>query len=193
MVIGITGGIACGKSLITNYLIKNKYEVIDSDIISHDVLLLDDVKDELVSAFGEDILTDDRINRKLLGNIIFQDAEKRTILESIVFPYIQKEIKRQINEKNEKNNLVFLDAPLLLEYNLEYLVDKIIVVKVDNETQIQRLMARDNITYKYAKAKISSQWPIEEKEKYANFVIDNSGNREHTLNQLKEILKIVEE
>lgn len=190
MVVGLTGSIASGKTLVTNYLKKLNYQVIDSDEISHNVLFIDDVKKEVVNTFGEQVLINNVIDRKILGNIIFNDSNKKTLLESIMFPYIVSEIKKQLSLLS---GIVFLDAPLLLEYNLEYLVDKIIVIKVEEDIQIKRLMERDNITKEFAIKKIKSQLPSSEKEKYANYIIDNSYDINNTYNQVDEILKQLED
>jgi len=189
MVIGITGSIASGKSLVTNYLITRGYRVIDCDKISHDVLLIEEVKEKLVNEFNDLIIKDSEIDRKQLGKIIFNSDIKKQQLQNIVFPYILKEIKHQLSLDT---SVVFLDAPLLFEYNIEYLVDKIIVVKCNRDIQIARLMQRDNISKEYALKKINSQLPIEEKEKYADYIINNSYDIDNTENQINIILKELE-
>lgn len=190
MVVGLTGSIASGKSLVTNYLRKLNYQVIDSDVISHNILFLDDVKKEIVNAFGKEVLVDNNIDRKILGNIVFNDINKKSLLESIMLPFIVSEIKKQLSQTDE---ILFLDAPLLIEYNLQYLVDKIIVIKVDEDIQLKRLMERDNITKEYAIKKIESQLSSIEKLKYANFIIDNSHDINSTYNQVDKILKQLED
>lgn len=191
MVVGITGSIACGKSLVSSYLINLHYPVIDCDKITHNILFIDEVKEKIVNEFGMQILNDDNtINRKALGKIVFSNENKLKLLEQIEFPYILSEIKKEINRYN---GIVFLDAPLLIEYQLQYLVDKIIVIKCDKEIQINRLINRDNISREYALKKINSVLSSEEKEKYANYVIDNSSTIENTYNQINNILKTLEE
>lgn len=187
MVVGITGSIASGKSLVSNYLKSKNYPVVDSDKISHEVLLLKEVKTELINVFGSEILNDEKeINRKALGYIIFNDLEKQKQLQNIVVPYIIDEIKNQINSYT---GLVFLDAPLLIEYDLLYLVNKVIVVSVDLDIQIQRLMKRDNITKEYALKKINSALSREEKEKYADYIVNNNKDINNTYNQVEDILQ----
>ncbi len=189
MVVGITGSIASGKSLVTTYLKKNNYIVIDCDEISHNVLQIEDVKNQLINIFSKEIIVNDAIDRKVLGRIVFNDHTKKRSLEEITFPYILNEIKNQLNLYQ---GLVFLDAPLLIEYNLQYLVDKIIVIDISKENQIERLMKRDNISKDYAIIKIESQLSLEEKKKYSDFIIDNNQNIEYTYNQLKQIIKKLE-
>lgn len=188
MVIGITGSIASGKSLVTEYLRNKNYKVVDCDLITHDVLEKEEVKKEINIKFPN-VLNNDMIDRKLLGAIIFNDEKQKKVLENIVMPYIVNEIKKQIS--NEK--LIFLDAPTLLENNLQYLVDKLIVVKTSKETQINRLMARDNISRDYALKKINSQWPVERKIKFANYVIDNDKEAQDTYKQIETILNCFKE
>lgn len=189
MIVGITGSIASGKSLVTKYLINKGYQIIDCDKISHSVLELDEAKNQVVLAFGNNIINNGKIDRKALGSLIFNDKDKKELLQSIVFPFIINEIKKQLSLLN---GLIFLDAPLLIEYNLQYLVDKIIVIKTEKEIQLQRLMDRDKINKDYAIAKINSQLPIEEKEKYANYIVDNSLDIEKTHKQIDIILKQLE-
>lgn len=190
MIIGITGSIASGKSLVTEYLKNKGYNIIDCDIISHQVLEFDEVFKQLVKYFGNEIISNNKIDRKILGNIVFNNIEKKHLLESIVFPYIKSEIIKQLNMYN---NIVFLDAPLLIEYNLHPITDEIILVKTDKDIQINRLMERDNISYEYALKKINSQLSIEEKEKYATYVINNNLSIQDTYNQIENILNSLEE
>ena len=193
MIIGITGSIASGKTEVTNYLLNNNYKVIDSDKISHEVLLINDVKQKLINNFSDIIIdNNNQIDRKQLGKIIFNNKEKKELLQTIVFPYIIKEINNQI-EINKNEKLIFLDAPLLIEYNLLYLVDKVIVVNINRNKQIERLMKRDNIDYEYANNKINSQLSLQEKLKHADFIIDNNLDINNTINQINNILKQLEE
>ena len=186
MVIGITGSIASGKSIVTNYLISKGYNVIDCDEISHNVLELNEVKEKVNDTFLN-VLVNNKIDRKKLGLIVFNNLEQKKKLENITMPYIVCEIKKEIENKE----LVFLDAPTLLENKLNYLVDKLIVIKTSKDNQIKRLMLRDNITYDYAIKKINAQWPIEEKLKYANYVIDNDNSINDTYLQVDKILNII--
>lgn len=189
MIIGITGGIASGKSLVTSYLLNNNYQVIDCDQIAHNVLKNKNVKDELKNEFGEQIFINDEVNRKELGKIVFSSKEKNEQLQLIVYPYILNSI---IEEINQLEGMIFLDAPLLFEYQLQNIVDKIIVVKVSDEIQIKRLMERDNISKAYALNKINSQLPMKLKEKKADYVINNNYDVETTYYQLKKILELLE-
>ena len=189
-VIGITGSISSGKSVVTDYLRSKKYKVIDSDEISKELFNNPRVIKMIVNAFGIEVLENNMINRKLLGQIIFNDREKRIKLNNIVHPLVKKEILRQIDEY-ANNDLIFVDIPLLFEAKFEDLVDYIIVVNVEKEIQIERLMARDNIDREYAEKKINSQMSLEEKCQMANFIIDNSFDICYTYKQIDEIINKV--
>lgn len=190
MIIGITGSIASGKSIVTSYLRTKQYYVIDCDVISHEVLKLQKVKEEIAYAFGNDVIANGEVDRSKLGKIIFNDMKKNELLKNIVFPNILKAIEDEISSHS---GIVFLDAPLLFEYNIQFLTNKIIVVKSDKEIQIQRLMSRDNISREYAIKKIEAQLPIEEKEKKANFIITNNEGLENVYKQIDNILELLEE
>lgn len=171
MVIGITGGIASGKSFVCNYLINLGYEVIDSDNISKNLSEINKpIYNAIVKEFGKDYLNSDKtLNRKKLGNLVFNDSISLKKLNNITHPLIINEIKKRIKES--KCNLIFLDIPLLFEANLEYLCDKIVCVYVDEQIQIKRLMNRDKIDLEYALKKINSQIPLKEKIKMADYII----------------------
>jgi len=135
MVIGITGSIATGKSTVTNYLLNKGYKVIDADKIVHRLLSTSSVLSEISLAFGKDLIVDGVLVRKLLARIIFNDEEKRKLLNKIIHPKVIKEIEEETKEyKGKIDNLIFVDIPLLYEENLEYLVDKIVVVYVPKKS-----------------------------------------------------------
>ena len=188
--IGITGSISSGKSSITRYLQNKKYVVIDSDEISRNLMNEPRVIKEVVKVFGNDILIDNKVNRKKLGSIIFSDNHKKEQLNKIIHPLVKKEILKQIDDF-ATNDLIFIDVPLLFEAHFEDLVDYIIVVNIDEETQIERLMKRDNIDKEFAIKKIKAQMPLSEKCKMANFIIDNSFDLCYTYKQIDEIINIL--
>lgn len=186
MIVGITGSIATGKSIVTNYLKSLGYPIIDSDEIAHRQLENPVIIREIVENFGEEVLIDNKINRLKLGRIVFSDNEKRNLLNQIIHPHVINEIKTFYSLHH---GLIFVDIPLLFEVNLESLVDKTIVVYTSMETQLKRLMLRDDINEEYAKIKIASQFDIEEKKKKADFLINNEGDILNTYLQVEEILR----
>ena len=188
MIIGITGSIACGKSLVSNYLQEKGYTIIDADKIGHMVLENDEVKKQLVNKFGKSILKDNEVNRVTLGKLVFENNENLKELNNIIHPQIRKNISEQIQvHKNEK--LVFVDVPLLFEAKFDDLVEKIIVVSLDEKIQLERLMNRNSLSKEEALQRIKSQIPVREKEKLGDYVVDNSFTQENTYNQVDRILE----
>lgn len=176
-VIGLTGGIASGKSTVSSILKSLGAYVIDADVVSREIMLKgSQTYNKLVSKFGKEILKDDgEIDRKKLGNLVFADKQKLKELNAITHPEIIKRIKGIIDEerKNGKEKAIVLDAALLIEMRLFNMVDEVWLVVVDKKTQIRRLMKRDNLKYKDALNRIKSQMSIEDKMKYADFIINN--------------------
>ena len=188
LIIGITGSIACGKSLVSNYLQEKGYTIIDADKIGHMALENDEVKKQLVNKFGKSILKDNEINRVTLGKLVFENNENLKELNNIIHPQIRKNISEQIQvHKNEK--LVFVDVPLLFEAKFDDLAEKIIVVSLDEKTQLERLMYRNSLSKEEALQRIKSQIPVREKEKLGDYVVDNSFTQENTYNQVDRILE----
>ena len=188
LIIGITGSIACGKSLVSNYLQEKGYTIIDADKIGHMALENDEVKKQLVNKFGKSILKDNEVNRVTLGKLVFQNNENLKELNNIIHPQIRKNISEQIQvHKNEK--LVFVDVPLLFEAKFDDLVEKIIVISLDEKIQLERLMNRDSLSKEEALQRIKSQIPVREKEKLGDYVVDNSFTQENTYKQVDRILE----
>lgn len=189
-IIGLTGSIATGKSLVSKHLIDLGYNVIDADKIAKDIVNEKEIIRKIKSNFGDDIYFNNELNRRKLAEIIFKDQNKRKILNSIMFPAIYHVIKEKIENLS---GMIFIDIPLLFEnkeINKKYdlIFDEIWLVYTDVETQINRLMSRDNISRKYAMNKISSQISVEDKKEMSDIVIDNSGKIEETLKQVDSIL-----
>ena len=188
LIIGITGSIACGKSLVSNYLQEKGYTIIDADKIGHMALENDEVKKQLVNKFGKSILKDNEVNRVTLGKLVFENNENLKDLNNIIHPQIRKNISEQIQvHKNEK--LVFVDVPLLFEAKFDDLVEKIIVISLDEKIQLERLMNRNSLSKEEALQRIKSQIPVREKEKLGDYVVDNSFTQENTYNQVDRILE----
>ena len=175
--IGLTGGIGSGKSTVSKMLIDNGFKVIDADNISKEVLIkypeiIDKIKIEFGSGFfdwrGE-------FRRREFGNHIFRFPKQRKKYEEIIIPYIKKEIYNEI-ESYEKagTSIVILDAPTLIENNLHTDMDYIIVVWVDNNTQVIRLKNRDRLSREEAINRMNSQLPLDQKREYAHIIIDNN-------------------
>ncbi|QQF64269.1 dephospho-CoA kinase [Bacillus halotolerans] len=191
LVIGLTGGIASGKSTVANMLIDKGITVIDADIIAKQAVEKGmPAYRQIIDEFGEDILLENGdIDRRKLGALVFTNEQKRLALNSIVHPAVREEmLKRRDESIANQETFVVLDIPLLFESKLESLVDKIIVVSVTKEIQLERLTKRNQLTEEEALSRIRSQMPLEEKVSRADNVIDNSGTLEETKQQLEEIL-----
>ncbi len=187
MIIGITGSIACGKSTVSNYLKSKGYIVIDADKIGHEALDDDYVKEKLILAFGNEILEDNKINRQKLGELVFGNSSNLNVLNSIIHPEIRKKILEKIDKNNDKE-LIFIDVALLFEAKFDDLVDKIIVVYVDKNTQLTRLMKRNSISEKEALNRIMSQMSSIEKAKLGDYTINNNLDVINTYKQIDKVL-----
>ena len=191
-VIGLTGGIATGKSTVSRMLAEKGLPIVDADLIAREVVEPGKpAYREIVQTFGGEILqADGTLNRKLLGKLVFGDPARLQTLNQITHPRIREEIEGRLQALRDKGiKLAVLDAPLLIEANLQPLVDEVWVVTCPRELQIKRLQERDNLSVPEAEARIKAQMPLEEKIKYAQRVIDNSRDIAHTRRQVQELLR----
>lgn len=190
--IGITGGSGVGKSKICSILIEHGAVIIDADVIAHSIIKKNKpAYNEILDYFGTEILTsENEIDRKKLGAIVFVDVKKLEFLTKTTHKYIIAEMKSQI-QKYKSDNLykyIVLDAPLLIEANLHNEVDTVWVVYATLETRIKRLESRDNLTREHILQRINKQTPFEVTKKFANLIIENEDNSD--LKQLEQqILK----
>lgn len=184
MILGLTGGIASGKSTVSKKLKELGSYIIDADKISREVSGSTEVLKKLEENFGSEIIDHRHLNRQKLREIIFESDEKRRILNNIMHPVIVKKIIEEI-ENNREEKVIILDIPLLYETKLEYLCDKVLVVCTDESIQVERIKARDGIKEELAKKIIEAQMPLIEKIKKSDIYIENNGN-------LEELLKKVE-
>ncbi|WP_026690631.1 dephospho-CoA kinase [Alteribacter aurantiacus] len=192
MIIGLTGGIASGKSTVSAMFKEWNIPVVDADVIAREVVEPgQEAFNQIVQAFGEQILNEDgNIHRKKLGAIIFNDQKKREQLNSIVHPAVRAEMKKRRDDYLQSgHDHVVLDIPLLIESELDYLVDKTLLVYVDADTQLQRLMKRDDSSEEEAQSRIRSQMPLDEKQEHVDKVVNNSGSIEDTKNEVRAVLK----
>jgi dephospho-CoA kinase len=192
VIIGLTGGIATGKSTVSNIIRGQGIPVVDADIISREVVMPEkEAYEKIVACFGEQILNDDKtINRAGLGEIIFNDTEKRTMLNEIVHPAVRKEMRQQADDYlRSGESIVVMDIPLLFESKLTHMVDRTWLVYATPEIQLQRLINRDHFSEKQAKSRIHSQMPITEKKELADVVINNNGSLSALENDVLSLLK----
>jgi|GEM_PF-6491 len=197
LLLGVTGGIATGKSTVVEMLKKKGAPVIDFDLLARKVVEPDrPAWKDIVAFFGEQVLAPDRtLDRKKLGDIVFGDLEKRKKLESFTHPRIFEEFIRELNAivAQDPQAIIQVDVPLLIELNLQYMFHKLLVVYVPPEVQIKRLMERDGISREEAAGRLKAQLPIEEKVGYADFVIHNEGTLAETQKQVDELWEKLKE
>ena len=187
MVIGLTGGIASGKSTVAGMFADLGAVIIDADKIARDVV---DPGQEglhsIVQHFGEEVLDQEgRLDRKKMGGLVFSNEEARKMLNSLLHPLIRSRMEQEKQKALLLHPpLIILDIPLLYESNWQKRLEKVIVVYVPESLQVQRLMSRNCLTLEEATQRIKAQMPIEEKKQRADFLIDNSGTTEKTKEQV---------
>ena len=192
MIIGLTGSIASGKSTVAKMLESYHLPIVDADLVARQVVEPGtETLQKIAGAFGQDVIKEDgTMDREKVGAIIFHDPSQRKVLNDIIHPAIRAEMLRQRDEYIVRGaEHVVMDIPLLFESKLQHFVDKILVVSVTEDIQLARLMARNQLDEKEARARIASQLPMSVKEQGADAVIYNNTNIEATANQLQTILK----
>lgn len=196
LLLGVTGGIASGKTAVCDMLSEMGVPLIDFDVLARKVVEPGmPAWQDIVAFFGEGILDSNRkIDRKKLSGIVFQDRNKRRTLEAFTHPRIALQYIQELNEVRARhpNAVVQAAVPLLIEANLQHLFHKILVVFIPREIQIERLMRRDGIRREEAEAILAAQLPIEKKLQHADFVIDNSKSLDETRVEVQSLLKTLE-
>ena len=192
MIIGLTGGIACGKSTVSAMLAERGAFVVDADEVAREVVEPGEpALAEVAAVFGQAVLREDgTLDRRKLGEIVFADPEKRKRLEAILHPAIRERMWASIRKvkEDEPGRIVVADIPLLYETGQQGLYDGVLVVYVPRELQIRRLMARNpELTEAQALGRINAQIDIERKKEMADWVIDNSGSLESTERQVEAL------
>ncbi|MFP7333735.1 dephospho-CoA kinase [Shouchella clausii] len=191
MRIGLTGGIASGKSLVATYLEKQGIPVVDADKLARQVVEPGEpALAQIVATFGQNVLqTDGTLDRKQLGAIIFGNEQKRKRLNQIVHPAVRQLMKKQAELYEQRGyTRVVLDIPLLYESNLFHMVNQVWLVYVDEATQLGRLIERDGLTETEANQRIAAQMPLTAKKAQADVLIDNNGTKENTYRQVDNAL-----
>lgn len=189
--VGITGGIATGKSLVANIIKDQKMPVIDADDIARQVVEPgEDAYLQIVEEFGLKIISQDQtLDRQKLAELVFNDSKKLAKLNQIVQPEIHQRIIEKLAEFQAKQTpIVFLEIPLLFENNYQDILDKVWVVKLGADQQLQFLIERDHLTNQQAIARIENQIPLADKIKRADVVIDNSQSRDETKQTVIKLL-----
>ena len=197
VVIGLTGGIGTGKSTVSQILKEKNFPVIDLDVISHEVIKFPKVMEKIVENFGKEVLEYNNtgnwiISREKLGRVIFGNREKRVILNSIMHPEILHIMREKILECKKENKIIFVEIQLLFEVQWEKEFDYILLVSAEKETQIKRILSRDNRSKEEALSIINSQMSLDEKKKRSDYVIENDGNIQDLEKKVDDFLKKIE-
>src|SRR6056297_23560 len=190
-IIGITGGIGSGKTTVTEYLLKKGFTVVDADRISRNIMDEYGTVLEVVDSFGNGILDENgNVDRRKLRRMIFSDEDLLKRLNGILHPKIRECIEKDIERfKKEGNRIIFLDAPLLIENNLDKMVDEVWLVSCSIETQLERVVKRDGTNRKEVGKIIERQMPFEEKIKHSDIVFRNEGSIEELKDKIDDALK----
>ena len=193
--VGLTGGIASGKSTVSGMFRDLGVPVIDADVIAREVVAPGSrALGAIVDAFGEEVLTDEKsLNRARLGEIVFSDPAKKKVLERILHPEIIAEQDRRLRdlEREGRTPVAIVDAAVMIESGSWKRFDSIVVVDCDESQQISRLRQRNAMDEEEAVRRVNAQMPLSEKVKYANHVIDNRGSIDDTRKQVEELKKVL--
>ena len=190
-IIGITGGIASGKSTVTEFLRGNGFEVVDADAVVHQLQKSGGrLYQILVEHFGEKILLENgELNRPLLASLIFSNPEEQEWSKETQGELIREELGFVRDKLAQTEDLFFMDIPLLFEQEYASWFDETWLIYVSRDTQLDRLMKRDYLTIEDAQTRLASQWSLEEKKRLASHILDNNGSREQLLSQVTSLLQ----
>ncbi|OFN97888.1 dephospho-CoA kinase [Streptococcus sp. HMSC074B11] len=190
-IIGITGGIASGKSTVTNFLRQKGFEVVDADALVHQLQKPGGrLYQILVAHFGEKVLLEDgELNRPLLASLIFSKPEEQEWSKQTQGQIIREELGSLRDKLAQTEDIFFMDIPLLFEQDYASWFDETWLVYVNRDVQLERLMNRDQLSQESAKTRLASQWLLEEKKKFATYILDNNGSREQLLSQVVTLLE----
>ena len=190
-IIGITGGIASGKSTVTNFLRQKGFQVVDADAVVHQLQKPGGrLFQALVQHFGQEIILENgELNRPLLASLIFSNTEEREWSKQIQGEIIREELATLRDQLAQTESIFFMDIPLLFEQDYSAWFDETWLVYVEPDVQMERLMKRDQLSKDLAISRLSAQWPLEEKKGLASQVIDNNGNQDLLLTQVSILLE----
>ena len=190
-IIGITGGIASGKSTVTNFLRKQGFQVVDADALVHQLQKPSGrLFEALVQHFGQEIILENgELNRPILASLIFSNPEEQEWSKRIQGKIIREELATLRDQLAQTEEIFFMDIPLLFEQDYVSWFDETWLVYVDRYVQVERLMKRDHLSKDEAEFRLAAQWPLEKKKDLASYVLDNNGNQDQLLTQVFSLLE----
>lgn len=190
-IIGITGGIASGKSTVTNFLREKGFQVVDADAVVHQLQKPGGrLYQLLVQHFGQEILLENgELNRPLLASLIFSNPEERKWSKQTQGKIIREELAALRDQLTQTEAIFFMDIPLLFEQDYSAWFDETWLVYVNRDVQVERFMKRDHLSKKVAESRLAAQWSLEEKKDLASHVLDNNGSRDQLVSQVVKLLE----
>ena len=190
-IIGITGGISSGKSTVTNFLRKQGFKVVDADAVVHQLQKPGGrLFEALVQHFGQEIILENgELNRPLLASLIFSNLEEREWSRITQGEIIREELATLRDQLVQTEAIFFMDIPLLFEQDYASWFNETWLVYVDRDVQVERLIKRDHLSKVEAESRLAAQWPLEEKKDLASHVLDNNGNQDQLLTQVRILLE----
>ena len=190
-IIGITGGIASGKSTVTNFLRKQGFQVADADAVVHQLQKPGGrLFKALVQHFGQEIILENgELNRLLLASLIFSNPEERKWSKQTQGEIIREELAALREQLTQTEAIFFMDIPLLFEQDYSAWFDETWLVYVDRDVQVERLMKRDQLSKEVVESRLATQWSLDEKKKFASHILDNNGSRDQLVSQVVKLLE----
>ena len=190
-IIGITGGIASGKSTVTNFLRQKGFQVVDADAVVHQLQKPGGrLYQILVQHFGQEIILENgELNRPLLASLIFSNLDEREWSRITQGEIIREELASLRDKLAQTESIFFMDIPLLFEQDYSAWFDETWLVYVDRDVQVERLMKRDHLSKDEAESRLAAQWPLEKKKDLTSHVLDNNGNQDKLLTQVRILLE----
>ena len=190
-IIGITGGIASGKSTVTNFLREKGFQVVDADAVVHQLQKPGGrLFQALVQHFGQEVILENgELNRPLLASLIFSNPEEREWSKQTQGKIIREELAALRDQLAQTEAIFFMDIPLLFEQDYSAWFDETWLVYVNSDVQVERFMKRDHLSMKVAESRLAAQWSLEEKKKLASHILDNNGSRNQLVSQVVKLLE----
>ena len=190
-IIGITGGIASGKSTVTNFLREKGFQVVDADTVVHQLQKPGGrLYQVLVQHFGQEIILENgELDRPLLASLIFSNPEEREWSKQTQGEIIREELAALRDQLVQTETIFFMDIPLLFEQDYSAWFDETWLVYVNRDVQVERFMERDHLSKEVAESRLSAQWSLEEKKKFSSHILDNNGSRDQLVSQVVKLLE----